>query len=64
MIGVKTSSKKDKSNTKNKVCNHTKFIQGYVFRMVCNHTKYIPLYVCIMVCTHANHILLYVWSKV
>ena len=56
MLGVKPSSKKDKSNTKNKVFNNTNFIRGYVLSMVVNHTKYIRLYVCIKVLNHTKYI--------
>ena len=55
-VGVKTSSKKNNSITKNMVCNHTKFMRGHILRMVYNHTKFIELYVFSMVCNHTKYI--------
>ena len=59
MLGVKTLSKKYKYNTKKKVYNHNKFIQGYLFRTACNHTKYKQLYAYNKVWNNANYIQLH-----
>ena len=59
---VKTSIKKNKSVTKNMVCNQTKFIWALVLIVVFNRTKNIQLHVCRM-CNHNNYIRLHKWSK-